>query len=483
MLKFIVICIALFFISGKHDKKESKTLENTGSKIHFNAMAPLHVMYYNDRSKLEEDDWELFGRQLDEGAEMGLDAISVDVWWGFAEGNGDNQFEWEYYHRIFREITERGLDLIPILSFHAFDPGPKSAFRAPVPLWIWKHLLEGTSTLSEIDLKYMSEDRGENDEPLYSEEFVSLWADDLVMPQYREFMDAFILEFRAYVDQMQEINVSCGPSGELRYPSYSRHDGGKYPNRGRFQCYSSLALQDYQYWLKNHYASIDELNNAWGSTYSDYEEIELPKDLETLFSTGAFRKGRRALDLITWYNEALMRHGNRMIQETLEAFSGKDSIQIGFKIPGIHWRIADPVMPRSAEIICGLIDAESLDGTAAYQKALSKAITDLPVQSIILHFTCIEQGNGYGGSGPSEHYSRALDLVHEVGAAAQRLGLKLKGENAGASGLYNDKGWDRMESAISDGGYAGVTILRLGDVTTQNPLGNQRYTQLIKKFK
>lgn len=267
MNRLFIIGIALLFLSCIQDSKDSDSINNAGSEINFNAMAPLHVMQFNDRSKLEEADWEVFGRQLDEGANMGLDAISVDVWWGFAEGRGDNQFEWEYYHRIFKEITDRGLDLIPILSFHSFDRGPGSAFRAPVPSWIWNHLLEGNSTLTEIDLKYVSEDQGENGEPLYSNEFVSLWADDLVMPQYREFMDAFNVEFRAYKGRMQEINVSCGPSGELRYPSYSRHDGGAYPNRGRFQCYSQLAIRDYQGWLKNQYASIDELNDNWESTY------------------------------------------------------------------------------------------------------------------------------------------------------------------------------------------------------------------------
>jgi len=482
MNKLLLICIALFFISCKQGKKESGKHETSGPGIHFNAMAPLHVMTFNDRSVLEEADWEAFGIQLDEGAEMGLDAISVDVWWGFAEGRGDNQFEWDYYHRIFREITDRGLDLIPILSFHSFDRGPGSAFRAPVPSWIWEHLLESNPSFTAVDLKYVSEDRGENGEPLFSEEFVSLWADDLVMPQYREFMDAFILEFSSYTDRMQEINVSCGSSGELRYPSYSGHDNGAYQNRGRFQCYSRPALRDYQNWLEKHYASIDQLNNAWESTYPVFEEIEMPRDLEVLFSTGAFRKDRRALDLITWYNEALMKHGNRMIKTALEAFAAHDHIQIGFKIPGIHWRIADPVMPRSAEIACGLIGAETLDGSAAYEKALGIAIEDLPLQSINLHFTCIEQGNEYEGSGPSEHYSRARDLVYEVGAAAQRMGLRLKGENAGARGLYDDVGWDRMESAISDGGYVGVTLLRLGHVTTENPLGKQRYTQLIRKF-
>ena len=54
-------------------------------KIDFNAMAPLHVMNYNDLNLEEEKDWALFAKHLDEANTIGVDAISVDVWWGFVE--------------------------------------------------------------------------------------------------------------------------------------------------------------------------------------------------------------------------------------------------------------------------------------------------------------------------------------------------------------------------------------------------------------
>ena len=48
-------------------------------------MAPLHVMHYNDSNLEEEKDWALFAKHLDEANTIGVDAISVDVWWGFVE--------------------------------------------------------------------------------------------------------------------------------------------------------------------------------------------------------------------------------------------------------------------------------------------------------------------------------------------------------------------------------------------------------------
>lgn len=49
-------------------------------------MAPLHI-----------DDWEQFENDLSLAKDMGVNSVSVDVWWGDVEKNGDNQFNWSYY--------------------------------------------------------------------------------------------------------------------------------------------------------------------------------------------------------------------------------------------------------------------------------------------------------------------------------------------------------------------------------------------------
>jgi beta-amylase len=75
-----------------------------------NVMAPLRVT-----------DWAAFEADLETVAAYGVDAVSVDVWWGDVEGAADNQFDWTYYDRVFGLITSKGLDLAPILSFHQAD--------------------------------------------------------------------------------------------------------------------------------------------------------------------------------------------------------------------------------------------------------------------------------------------------------------------------------------------------------------------------
>ena len=128
--------------------------------MNFNAMAPLHIMHYNDSSIEEESDWILFGIHLKEAKSIGVEAISVDVWWGLVETQ-NNQFNWSYYIKVFDMIISNGLDIIPIMSFHSFDPGKDAGFRAPIPDWVWK-LISKQSGFNVQDLKYNSEDVGKN---------------------------------------------------------------------------------------------------------------------------------------------------------------------------------------------------------------------------------------------------------------------------------------------------------------------------------
>ena len=67
-----------------------------------------------------------------------------------------------------------------------------------------------------------------------------------------------------------------------------------------------------------------------------------------------------------------MNHGNGMLKIALSEIP--DTVPIGFKIPGIHWRIEDPKRPRISEMTCGLINSESLNGQVAYFNSLKKGL-------------------------------------------------------------------------------------------------------------
>ena len=91
-----------------------------------NAMSPLHI-----------NDWNTFYNDLSNAKAIGVHAISVDVWWGDVEKNGDNQFDFSYYDQVFKAITDKGLDIVPIMSFHQCGGNVGDDYTSLLPNWVW----------------------------------------------------------------------------------------------------------------------------------------------------------------------------------------------------------------------------------------------------------------------------------------------------------------------------------------------------------
>lgn len=419
-----------------------------------NAMAPLMV---TDRIT--------FQQQLNTAKNLGINAISVDVWWGLVEQAGDQKFDWRYYEAIFSDIRAAGLKIVPIMAFHQCGGNVGDDCNIPLPAWIWTHYK--SSGVSADDLRYQSEDGN------YANETLSLWSDELVKTQYIEFMQAFALQFKAIASDFAELNISMGPAGELRYPSYNSHDGdaAAFPSRGRFQAYSANSRRDFQNWLKQHYQTLAQLNQRWGTTYGDFADIRLPDSWDQAIVLNHHLSDPSRLDFLHWYHQALVAHGARMLQYADYALQQLPSeIPLGFKIPGIHWTINSATGSRTAELAAGIIDvntAFSASPGQGYQAIIALAAQSLQRhRQVVLHFTALEMSDSphdVTGSLPKT-------LVNWIGSEARRQGVELKGENALAAGLYQATGWQNLRQALDSGNYAGLTLLRLNDVIS-NPSG------------
>lgn len=444
-----------------------------------NAMAPLELT--------SQSQWNDFQWQLGEAASYGLDGISVDVWWGKVEAAGDNQFDWSYYDQIFDTIINAGLKIVPIMSFHQCGGNVGDDCNIPIPGWFWSQAANQNPGISENDLRYRSELGN------YSYETVSLWADDFVLDQYVEFMAAFEDRYAHLADHIIELNISMGPAGELRYPSYNQHDGASplahYPNRGTLQAYGNLAVADFRNWAQDRYGNLTTLNNAWGTNLTSWGQINPPSNASFFFDNQDHLYTQYGRDFIRWYHESLTQHGTRMIDAAIQGFSGALSdIELGMKIPGIHWQIGNPSdsMRRVPEITAGLIPTDiniNIPATGhGYNSMISTTQTGSdPSRNVVLHFTALEMNN-QDFDGGSLAYSRAQDLVFWVGDAAGAMGVDLKGENALAGGVQTDNGWDNIENAFTWTSYNGLTVLRLSNVTA-NTTGRNRYAQFIQNFK
>lgn len=436
-----------------------------------NVLAPLKVTDFAD-----------FEADLKSVAAYGVDAVSVDVWWGDVEGAADNAFDWSYYDRVFELITANDLDIAPILSFHQCGGNVGDDYTSLIPAWLWPKYADRTYrgvALGLTGLQHRSEQGN------YSPETVQGWADGVVANEYREFTRAFADQYAGqYTDDIVEINISLGPSGELRYPSYNAHDTGTgYPTRGGLQSYSELAVQDFRDTALGRYGDVGGVNAAWGTAFTAATEIAPPADAEAFFTGGAYRGSAYGRDFVDWYNGSLVDHGERMI-ETVTAALGDDfaGSDIGYKVPGIHWTMTNPLHPRATEVTTGLIqtsiDLDAPETGHGYARIIDLANrVDTGGRPIALHFTALEMDD----QDYAPQYSLAKTLVGWFGQYAGDTGVRLKGENALAGGVGSDTGWDNIEDAFDTGDYLGLTVLRMSDVA--DGLGAQRYERFIDTYR
>ena len=433
-------------------------------------MAPLEVGDGDQPfSEKSEAQWEIFEKQLQDLKARGIQGVSTDIWWGLVESK-EGQYQWQYYERMARLIEKVGLQWIPILSFHQLGGNIGDKGFRPIPDWIWNKYIGLPGVVDADSLKYKSE-KFNSDQKNYSSEVVSVWGTKYVIEDYRRFVKAFVEKFASWAWMVPEVNISLGPAGELRYPSYNPHDAFSYPDRGNLQAYSELAIEDFRQYVENKYATIAAVNKAWGFELLDFSQIFPPNPdlVDSFLFHNKEHMSPYGKDFFDWYNESLTRHGYLVLSMAIEELNHKNSkfqgVDVGAKIPGIHWRKASD---RLAELTAGLIRASYPDWLSAkysfgYQHTLElfKAVDGLSDQSrFVLHFTALEMKNGHDAHMGA--HSEAKSLVFRMGQSAKAMGLEIKGENALGPELRNPEAWHHMKDALIWGGYSGLTLLRVG---------------------
>jgi hypothetical protein len=180
-------------------------------------------------------------------------------------------------------------------------------------------------------------------------------------------MRAFAQHYASRTQDFAEVNVSLGPTGELRYPSYNSDDCTGFPDRGNFQAYGRLARQDFREWALARFGGLAGVSARWGIGLASAQEIRVPDGDKQGGCPGPRRAqgfvDRRdyvqiqyGRDFVDWYNDALTRHGARLLLAANAALDGAmATVPLGMKIPGVHWQMACTPTPRIAEITAGLV--------------------------------------------------------------------------------------------------------------------------------
>ncbi len=473
---------ALDLTKGAYDHVTHLDPHESKHKTTLNVMAPLLIGDpANPHSEKSTAEWKDFRRQLYEAKQLGAGAVSTDVWWGLVEPS-KGKFDWSHYDRVSDEIARAGLKWVPILSFHQCGGNVGDNVNVPLPKWIWKDVATRLPEGDSESAKFKSE-QGHT-----SDEYVSIWADHAVLENYEAVMRSFQRHFEPKSANIEEINISLGPAGELRYPSYNSHDQGVgFPERGALQAYSDIAIKSFRDYTMNKYGDMERVREAWGSR--DISEIFPPGNPQEFFSRNDHHHSQYGRDFFDWYNQSLIDHGRRVMTKAIDVFASDYSpmlgIDIGAKVPGVHWRLGEindgKILygDRLSELSAGLIrtslgDWHSDDLGRGYRPIISmlrdlQPILGGPASRIVPVFTCLEMPDGQDG--PS---ARALPhtLVQWFGNEANRQGLVLKGENALNGNLYNQNAWDLMRSELAlpkqRGNYHGLTFLRMADVVNND---------------
>jgi beta-amylase len=458
------------------------------------AMAPLLVGNPSDMNSPESQAALAdYRRQLQEAKQLKIDGVSMDFWWGMVNKE-KGKFDFSYFHLFTDEVIKAGLDVATVLSFHQCGGNVGDTENIPIPQWVWKDIAEKLGSTDENIGKFKSE------QGHYSPEYIQGWADKVAVNYYADVMNAYRDSFKAKAPYISEVNISLGPSGEMRYPSYNSHDQNVgYPTRGAFQGYSDLAVQDFRNWALAKYGNADAVGNAWGIKDLKPEDIRPPQDANGFFDRADHINTKYGQDLIDWYNGSLVQHGKTVLSKAVEIFGAPDSpflgTAVGGKIPGVHWRMGwrngDNVTfsDRAAEVNAGLIRTSqpwTAENAYGYANILNMFKSLQPAKPgisspVIPSYTCLELPDGQDGPA-------AQSLPHTAatrfGIAAKQWGLMLRGENALSGTLYNGADWDLMDNQVitslqPERFYNGLTLLRLHDVV-DNPVGRQHVSDLIR---
>lgn len=449
----------------------------------------------NMHSEWSQREWAEFDRQLAEAKKLGVDGVSTDVWWGLIEPS-KGKFDWAYYDKLAQHISKAGLKWVPILSFHQCGGNVGDTVNMPIPDWTWGDIKSKTPT------KHDNAGMSKSEQGNYSKEYIEVHADDVAIHYYESVMREFQNHYKDRAHQIGEINISLGPAGELRYPSYNSHDRNTgYPTRGAFQAYSENAKESFRDFAIKKYGGLEALRKAWGIESLQRNDINPPSDAEGFLQRGDHFKLQYGRDFIDWYNQSLIDHGARVMSKALEVFGERTApfsgIDLGAKVPGVHWRAGErfgdyvQLGDRLAEITAGLIRTSRNDWNSdadgrGYRPILAmfREINPYTAEGsrIVPSFTCLEIPDGDNGAA-----IRALpqSLAKWVGQEAHRQRLWLRAENALAGNLASNHSWDLMKSHLdlpsNDGAYHGVTLLRMGDVVN-NGVARNRVAEIMNEI-
>ena len=304
---------------GVNDSPTGTPEISASSSVPVYVMLPLDTVNAEGVFKYKSSPW--FLQTLQELISSGIHGVAVDVWWGAVEKK-PRLYDFSGYEELFEFLISLGLKIQVVLAFHACGGNVGDTAVVPLPSWVL------SSGERDPDIFYTDRPRQQspgNRNP----ECISLFADDEAgilrgrspLQCYVDFMkafrDAFLSKGSGTTESISEVVLGTGPCGELRYPSYAETNGWRFPGIGEFQCYDRRAL-----------ASLASAAEACGRPEWGHGGPEGVGDYNsTPDETVFFRRWDGTWEteygqfFLEWYSQALLDHGERMLQAAASVFN------------------------------------------------------------------------------------------------------------------------------------------------------------------
>jgi len=419
---------------------------------------------------------------LDWLAAAGARGVMVDVWWGACE-RAPREYDFARYRWLAAQCAARQLQVQATMSFHRCGGNVGDSCHIPLPAWVeraadahhaWYTDAHGEPareclSLATDELPFLPSSSSSS-----SSSSSAAAAQPMRTPlvAYEDFIAAFCDALREFVADgtVCELQVGCGPCGELRYPSY-RAPRWRFPGVGAFQCYDPhmrAALRAAAAAAFPHDASAAAAFAEPPPGLPDYN------DMPGEFFTSKAHDEPHGAFFRDWYSTALLDHLSRMLaaaQRGLERSESGSAVHrsaqqqpqpqqqlpqqqlpmFSVKISGVHW-FAQMRDARPAELCAGY--------DAAGGKFYERVAERLAEAGAMLNFTCVEM---WDGNQPRLARAAPERLVQEVLRACRRHGVAFAGENA-----LENYGHAPLRQVVRTYELAadvahGLTLLRLGD--------------------
>jgi len=369
---------------------------------------PLFVMCPLDMRRIPlEKLTKWFGKLKNAGAH----GVMMDFWWSIAE-KYPGKYDWSDYDPILIVLKELGLKVQAVMSFHVCGECDGDEAYVPLPQFV-TNLAKTNPSILFLD---------ERGVPSY--ECLSFGVDhERIFPgpkgpntrtaleMYTDFMTNFRIHFADYIpNTIVEVQVGLGPSGELRYPSYSLSKW-QFPGIGAFQCYDNYLAKScfWKTWVSPPQGVLPDYNQTPDKTSYFCEN-----------GTVTTRDGRT---FMRWYFDTMYNHGDDMLKRANSVFKNS-GVKLSAKVAGIHWFAKHPT--RAAECIAGYYINSSTN--LFYQFNAYKELANLfKWYGVTFLFTCFEKKDI--DEMPEAMASPEL-LVRETSDMAVRTNVSFGGENA-----------------------------------------------------